>query len=266
MYQIGPRETRILIDIPDETRRHLESNRSVKAYLYERVLPTLPPSVRPSLEKALEEEYLRSVSNAWMPSTRNSTPGLLMLGDASNMRHPVTGAGMTVALKDVVLLGEMLHPRRIPSLDDTDSVLKTLRRFHWRRKAYSASLNILAQALYLLFVSEGVSPTRTCAPPSPLQLLMLNPDPALGIMQRGFIRYVQEGETNFTEPAWLMGGVVDSPLLLLRHFFKIAIYSIGLHLRQASWLGLPLALFQAASVFISAVVIIWRPIVDELQP
>ena len=158
MYQIGPRETRILIDIPDETRRQLDSNTSVRTYLRQRVLPIMPPSaVRPSLQKAIEEGNLRSVPNAWMPSTRNLTPGLLMLGDAANMRHRVTGAGMTVALKDVVLLAEMLDPKRIPSLEDTDAVLKTLWRFHWRRKTYSASLNILAQALYLLFVSEGAS-------------------------------------------------------------------------------------------------------------
>jgi squalene monooxygenase len=85
-------------------------------------------------------------------------------------------------------------------------------------------------------------------------------------MQRGFIRYVQEGERNFAEPAWLMGGLADDPLRLFYHFFKIAAYSIGLHLQQAGWLGLPLALFQSVMVFGSAVAIIWRPIVDELQP
>jgi squalene monooxygenase len=85
-------------------------------------------------------------------------------------------------------------------------------------------------------------------------------------MQRGFIRYVQEGDKNFAEPAALMGGTVDAPFLLFYHFFKIAIYSIGLHLRQASWLGLPGAILQSGLVFGAAVAIIWRPIVDELQP
>jgi squalene monooxygenase len=99
--------------------------------------------------------------NAWMPSTRNTTPGLILLGDASNMRHPLSGAGMTVALKDAVLLAELLNPTRIPSLNDTDAVMQELRRFHWRRKIYSASLNILAQALYFLFVSEGSSQAPT---------------------------------------------------------------------------------------------------------
>jgi squalene monooxygenase len=157
MYQIGARETRILIDIPDAIHHRLGSTESVRDYIRERVVPIMPSTVQLSLEKAVEGGRLRSMPNAWMPSTRNSTPGLVMLGDSSNMRHPVTGAGMTVALKDAVLLADLLSPRRISSLSDTDAVLKEMSRFHWRRKAYSASLNILAQALYLLFASEGLS-------------------------------------------------------------------------------------------------------------
>ena len=34
--------------------------------------------------------------------------GVIVFGDAWNMRHPFTGGGMTVALADVVLLAPML--------------------------------------------------------------------------------------------------------------------------------------------------------------
>ncbi len=36
--------------------------------------------------------------------------GALLLGDAFNMRHPLTGGGMTVALSDCNLLCDMLRP------------------------------------------------------------------------------------------------------------------------------------------------------------
>jgi squalene monooxygenase len=36
------------------------------------------------------------------------TIGAILLGDAFNMRHPLTGGGMTVVLNDVILLREML--------------------------------------------------------------------------------------------------------------------------------------------------------------
>lgn len=35
--------------------------------------------------------------------------GVVILGDAYNMRHPLTGAGMSVALNDILLLRELLH-------------------------------------------------------------------------------------------------------------------------------------------------------------
>ncbi len=263
MYQISARHTRILIDIPDTTHRRLGTNHAVRTYIRDSILPIVPSTVRHSLDKAIEEARLRTMPNAWLPSTRNSTPGLLILGDSANIRHPVTGAGMTVALKDVVLLAELLSPEQIPYLNDTGAVLNALRSFHWRRKAHSATLNILAQALYWLFVSQGLSRIPL---PSPLHNADSEPDPAVVIMQRGFISYVQQGEKYFAEPAWLMGGVIDAPFLLFYHFFRVALHSIVLHLRQATVLGLPGALFQSGLLFGSAIAIIWRPIMDELRP
>ncbi|KAK3936738.1 squalene epoxidase-domain-containing protein [Diplogelasinospora grovesii] len=241
MYQIGARETRMLVDIPDKVYRTLDGSKGVRDHIRRRVACNAPESVRPSLDRAIATGRLRSMPNAWLPATRNPTPGLVILGDALNMRHPVTGGGMTVALKDVVLLTDMLSPANVPSLGDTAWVLKTMKGFHWKRKAYSSSLNILAQALYLLFASEALSvPQLTHS--------------SLDIMQRGFIRYVQEGERNFAEPAGIMGGITqNSNTLLFYYFFKIALYSIGLHLREAGYPGFFRALAQSLNSATTAV-------------
>ncbi|KAK0611443.1 squalene epoxidase [Immersiella caudata] len=217
---------------------------SVRRYLRERVLPVVPEKVQSQLSDAIENGRLRSMPNAWMPSTKNTTPGLITIGDASNMRHPVTGAGMTVALKDAVLLAETLNPIDAPDLRNVSDMAKRMSDFHWKRKGHSTPLNILAQALYLLFVSE---------------------DPALQIMQRGFIRYVQDGEKNFAEAAWIMGGLPIRPWRLFYHFISVAVYSIRLHIRRPSWWGLAGAVFQSVSVLAAAVHIIWGPLVDELR-
>ena len=80
------------------------------------------------------------------------------------MRHPLTGGGMTVALKDVVLLRELLHPDII-TLENVKAVFDQLQIFHWKRKNYSTSLNVLAQALYALFVANGMYlPSRSTIP------------------------------------------------------------------------------------------------------
>ena len=152
MYRIGEHETRILIDIPDDTHRALRTSQSVRDYITDHVVSTLPDALQSALLVALKSGQLRSMPNAWLSPSAKNTPGLIILGDAWNMRHPVTGAGMTVALKDVVLLTDML---RSVSIEDSEEVLKVLKRFYWKRKSHCAALNILAQALYFLFASQG---------------------------------------------------------------------------------------------------------------
>ncbi|KAK7416432.1 Squalene epoxidase [Neonectria punicea] len=245
IYQIGQHETRILIDVLDDTYESLGSNpQATRRYMAEQVLPVLPERIQPSFACALREGRLRSVPNRWIPSSRNVTPGLVVLGDALNMRHPLTGGGMTVALKDAMLLADLPKPTDVPSLASLDVVADKLKAFHWRRKRYAASLNILAQALYLLFVAQ---------------------DSRLRVMQKGFIRYIQEGEKNFAEPVGIMGGYVESPVQLFYHFVRIAVYSIGLHLSEAGLLHFPVALLQSCMVFVSAARIILPSILDELR-
>ena len=97
---------------------------------------------------------MRSMPNSFLPPATNRTPGLVIAGDALNMRHPLTGGGMTVAFNDVVLLAELLHPNNVPSLADHRLVLKQMKAFHWRRKNWAAVINILALALYALFAAD----------------------------------------------------------------------------------------------------------------
>lgn len=48
--------------------------------------------------------------------------GVLLLGDAYNMRHPLTGGGMSVVLNDVRIWKELL--RNIPDLYDDNAMLQ----------------------------------------------------------------------------------------------------------------------------------------------
>lgn len=155
LYQIGTHETRALIDIPDGLPSASVKNGGVKNHLENVVLPSLPKCVQPSFEAAMRAGKLRSMPNSFLPPATNRTPGLVIAGDALNMRHPLTGGGMTVAFNDVVLLAELLHPNNVPSLADHRLVLKQMKAFHWRRKNWAAVINILALALYALFAADG---------------------------------------------------------------------------------------------------------------
>jgi len=70
--------------------------------------------------------------NRSMHATPYLTPGALMMGDAFNMRHPLTGGGMTVALSDIVLLRNLLKP--LYHLHDASALCKYLESFYILRK------------------------------------------------------------------------------------------------------------------------------------
>ncbi|KAJ3401314.1 Squalene epoxidase [Chytridiales sp. JEL 0842] len=89
--------------------------------------------------------------NSFLPPSTNETPGAIFLGDALNMRHPLTGGGMTVAFWDVAHLRRLLKPDEVPELGDSKMVLRQLGKLHWERKDLASVVNILAQALYDLF-------------------------------------------------------------------------------------------------------------------
>lgn len=156
LYQISQHDTRILIDVPGKLPS--VGTGELHKYLRNIVLPDLPVSLRKPFEDALNSpERLKSMPNSFLPPSTNNTPGLMLLGDAMNMRHPLTGGGMTVAFNDVLLISNLLSPDNVPTFNDTRIVLEKMKTFHWKRKSLSSVINILAQALYSLFAANGMT-------------------------------------------------------------------------------------------------------------
>ena len=244
LYQIGTHETRALVDVPENLPSAAVKAGGVKGHLKNVVLPSLPEKVKPSFEAAIDRDRLRSMPNSWLPPTTNITPGLVLLGDAMNMRHPLTGGGMTVAFNDVLLLSELLSPEIVPMLDDTKVVLKQMRTFHWRRKALTSVINILAQALYSLFAAD---------------------DTQLKALQMGCFQYFKLGGNCIDGPVGLLGGIIRRPFVLFYHFFAVALYAIWIYITSASILSLPLRAFSSVGVFWKACVVIFPYIFSELR-
>lgn len=94
----------------------------------------LPPELYASFIAAIEKGNIKSTTNRSMPATPHPTPGALLLGDAFNMRHPLTGGGMTVALADIVLLRDLLRPLSNLNDVDADALCNYLESFYTLRK------------------------------------------------------------------------------------------------------------------------------------
>ena len=101
----------------------------------------------------IENDRVRVMPNSFLPPAPIIRQGALCLGDAMNMRHPLTGGGMTVALNDVAMCQNLFT--QIPDLADNDRVLKATKSLYLHRKNHhSFVVNVLAQALYELFAAD----------------------------------------------------------------------------------------------------------------
>lgn len=92
----------------------------------------VPPELYNAFISAVDKGNIRSMPNRSMPAAPHPTPGALLMGDAFNMRHPLTGGGMTVALSDIAVLRDLLSPLR--NLNDAYSLCNYLESFYTLRK------------------------------------------------------------------------------------------------------------------------------------
>jgi len=245
IYQIGTHETRILVDIPDGLPSASLKAGGIKNHMLNVALPNLPECVQPSFRRAIEAGKLRSMPNSFLPPQTQKTPGLIILGDAMNMRHPLTGGGMTVGFNDVVTLSTMLSPANVPSLEDTSAVLAAMSRFHWARKSGSSVINILAMALYSLFAANN---------------------PQVEALKNGCFRYFQLGGKHISEPAGLLSGLIKNPLVLVYHFFSVAFYAVWCRLKEESvWKAPYVVTVESAMIVWAAACVIGPYLVWEVS-
>ncbi|KAH8802712.1 squalene epoxidase-domain-containing protein [Xylogone sp. PMI_703] len=250
LYQIGTHETRALIDVPEGLPSASPAQGGVRGHIEKVIIPRLPEKVRPCVREALSDGKIpRSMPNSFLPPTTQKEKGMVILGDAMNMRHPLTGGGMTVAFNDVVILSRLLSPEKIPDLGDAAAVQHAMKEFHWERKNLSSIINILSMALYSLFAADSYE---------------------LKALQKGCFQYFKKGGECIDGPAGLLAGIIAQPMVLVYHFFSVAVLAIRLVIGEiiGGVLGLwklPYALIQAILIFWRACVVIFPFIFSELQ-
>lgn len=229
IYQISQKETRILCAY---RLAKLPSVNDVKLqkYLNETVYGILPECVRPSYKQALVALRVRIMPNSYLVARRNETPGLVVIGDALNMRHPLTGGGMTVGLNDAALLGTLLAPEQVSDFADSGKVLEQLAAFHYERKALGSVINVLSIALYSLFSADTKH---------------------LQILQKGCFQYLQR----IPEPIALLSGLAPEPFTLFRHFFAVAFYSILYNFLENGLVMFPVSVYESILTLYTAIVV-----------
>ncbi|KAK0602268.1 hypothetical protein LWI29_031888 [Acer saccharum] len=203
-YPISSTEIRCLVDVPGQRVPSI-ANGEMNHYFKTVIAPQIPPELLSAFMAAIEKGNIRTMTNRSMPATPQPTPGALLLGDAFNMRHPLTGGGMTVALADIVVLRDLLRP--LCDLNDALALCKYLESFYTLRKPVASTINTLAGALYKVFCASS--------------------DPSRKEMRQACFDYLSLGGDFTNGPIALLSGLNPRPLSLVTHFFAVAIYGVG---------------------------------------
>ncbi|XP_017972537.1 PREDICTED: squalene monooxygenase [Theobroma cacao] len=203
-YPISSTEVRCLVDVPGQKVPSV-SNGEMSHFLKTEVAPQIPSELYNTFISAINKGNIRTMPNRSMPASPYPTPGALLMGDAFNMRHPLTGGGMTVALSDIVVLRDLLRPLR--DLNDASALCKYLESFYTLRKPTASTIYTLAGALYKVFSGSS--------------------DPARREMRKACFDYLSLGGVFSNGPIALLSGMNPRPLNLILHFFAVAVYGFG---------------------------------------
>ncbi|KAB1258225.1 Squalene monooxygenase [Camelus dromedarius] len=237
LYQISPNKTRVLVDIRGEMPRDL------REYMTENIYPQLPDHLKEPFLEATQNSRLRSMPASFLPSSPANKRGVLLLGDAHNMRHPLTGGGMTVVLKDIKIWRKLL--KGIPDLYDDAAIFQAKKSFYWTRKmSHSFVVNILAQALHELFSAT---------------------DDSLQQLRKACFLYFKLGGKCVAGPVGLLSVLSPNPLVLIGHFFAVAAYAIYFCFKSEPWITKPRAIFSSGAILYRACSVIVPLIYSEMK-
>ncbi|XP_077576122.1 squalene monooxygenase [Stigmatopora nigra] len=237
IYQISSNHTRVLVDIRGEMPRNLPE------YLAEKIHPQLPEHLKDAFMEALQNDRVRSMPASYLPPSPVNKSGVLLLGDAYNMRHPLTGGGMSVALNDVRIWRSLLW--NIPDLRDDKALLQAKKKFNWERKSsHSFVVNVLAQALYELFAAT---------------------DESLHELRKACFRYFKLGGECIAGPIGLLSVLSPRPMILIGHFFAVALYAVYFNFKSESWRSKHRALFKSVTILLRACTVMFPLIYSELK-
>lgn len=195
-YPVGLNQVRILADYPFTTPP--KRGEKLHQYLVDLVGKQLPENMMSSFNQALKKNKIKFMPNHKLHAQPLKKPGVVLLGDALNMRHPLTGGGMTVAFSDIYHLGKHIIP--IFKSENNSSFKKTIskaiEKFYAARYQYVSGINILADALYNVFKHPN--------------------------LKNACITYLSKGAHYSQEPLSLLSGLSQDTSLLMHHFFGVA--------------------------------------------
>lgn len=191
-YRISDKEVRLLVDFPVDI--DMPKGIDLQHYMLNNILNYMPKVMHESMRAAVASAKFKFMPNHYMSPMACKKTGVVMVGDSLNMRHPLTGGGMTAALTDVMLLSKAIIKEGY--LLELDKLNDVIAKYYQDRNEWNASINILADALYKVCLNEE--------------------------LKEACFNYLSRGESFSKEPLQLLSGVSRNNTLLFKHFIQVA--------------------------------------------
>lgn len=195
-YPISSTETRLLIDFPGDKAPKKDK---IKEHILTKVAPFLPVEFKESFANAILENDFKVMPNHYMPAKPVLREGAVLLGDALNMRHPITGGGLTAVFSDVYLLSS--HLLAMPDFNNPKLLHEKLELYYQDRYHANTNVNIMANALYGVMSND--------------------------LLKQGVFEYLRQGGDKSGSPITLLAGLNKNPTILIKHFFSVALLCIS---------------------------------------
>ena len=191
VYPIHSNAYRILIDYPSVKPPRI-GEKSIEEFK-NKVVKMLPKEMVPSFLKAIDKGGLKVMPNHAMKGQAFEKKGAILLGDSLNMRHPITGGGMTACFIDIICLNKALNNIDLKNEIKLENAVK---EYYTNRGKGVETINILANALYKVFLDKE--------------------------LKEACFEYLQKGGKQAEGPLAILAGINKSKKFLLKHFYRVA--------------------------------------------
>ncbi len=204
LYPITSTGTRALIDFQGDQAPRM--GEELKQHLLNKIGAVIPESAKPSYINAVNAGKYKVFPNHRLPAHPVLKKGVVLLGDSLNMRHPLTGGGMTAAFSDSYNLGNCLL--EVKDWWNAKEIELAVKKFYDTKTTQTASINILADALYGVMTSQD--------------------------LKEACYSYLMQGGLKASEPVSILSVLSRDKEMLQRHFFAVAFHGAGNIMRSKS--------------------------------
>ncbi len=202
-YPIDGGRVRMCIDVPVDVEKGREG---VLAFLRDHCVPHVPEPLRSAMASSLEVHELEMCATHSISTRRCAARGVVLIGDSCGCAHPITAAGMMVALHDIQVLASELA--READLD------KVLLRYQDRRYEFVRAREILTDGLYDVFRLG---------------------DPGAQAMRDGLQHYWTSGPKARAASMAILAGLESRLVSFIAEYFSVVARSA----RAVVWKGIP---------------------------